>query len=98
VAALAMKRAVLAVSTWPARDPPHGSRGGPTGRPIRNAAEGHNCGADGPTVRCPIAAMQRTAVSQADAFFIYIRQTARPSASLLLFPLPWQERLGVAFG
>jgi hypothetical protein len=26
--------------------------------------------------------------------FFYIRQTARPSASLLLFYLPWQERLG----
>jgi hypothetical protein len=25
---------------------------------------------------------------------LYIRRTARPSASLLLFPLPWQERLG----
>jgi hypothetical protein len=42
--------------------------------------------ADGPT-----SAWERTRV-------LYIRRTARPSASLLLFPLPWQERLGVAFG
>jgi hypothetical protein len=83
---------------WPSCDPPHGGRGRPIGRPIHDVADGRGRPigrACGPLSDCGDAADRHVASRRA---FLYIRRMARPSASLLLFPLPWQERLGVAFG
>jgi hypothetical protein len=78
-----MNKKVLLAATW---------------RLYGTSANGRVAVGAGPSGRL-ITGMQRsTARSSGRPNFPYIRWTAMPSASLLSFLLPWQERLGVAFG
>jgi hypothetical protein len=97
-AARGYRRAVAVVSTWSTCDPPRGGRGGSTSCLIHDAADSRSRGADGRGGPNRRPRGPPSTASQADASFIYIMRMAKPSASLLLFPLPWQERLGVAYG
>ena len=87
-------RAVAVVYTWPACNPPCSGRDRPTGRPICDVANGCSCGTDG---RGSLIGRPHSLPRPKWTYFFLYKTNGQAVASLLLFPLSWQDKLGVIF-